>query len=471
MAGENPRRGGRIEPAVSSSGAKYRSGCRGKGMLDLGSIVHRRQAAGKVAPRLTAPEAGHGHGSTSLGLSLSADSGVSGGTRPDACALRLDRYMLASGFWYTSGAFWAGAGVAAVLLAGLLGVVAAYSQRPALLVYELLSAEPLLRVSGSHGSDLQISYQDQIIADPQLLIVQLANQGGKDIPSFSFDADRPLVLDLNAQIISVLRNASALGSDLAQLTVKGSLLKVGPNLIRRGDVIELVILASGSGARLVLVDNPLIDVKVRALSRRTTESIRRPEYLRQYDELLPGASDRIMRMVEEQRRYQERTTRVRLVTRLSAFLVLSIILLTSARRAGRSRVRRRAGKFQNSVELIGGQPSVAALEATLPAGALFGRNPNGVLRALYQELCRFAHGHPGHTNADIWKSNGPVFVPEAFTQLWRDFRDTFLACSILLKLAHPALERPPALPEVAAHAGAPWHEIATSAVSAYLPEG
>jgi hypothetical protein len=128
-------------------------------------------------------------------------------------------------------------------------------------------------------------------------------------------------------------------------------------------------------------------------------------------------------------------------------------------------------KFQNSVELIGGQPSVAALEATLPAGALFGRNPDGVLRALYQELCRFAHGHPGHTNADIWKRNGPVFVPEAFTQLWRDFRDTFLACSILLKLAHPALERPPALPEVAAHAGAPWHEIATSAVSAYLPEG
>jgi hypothetical protein len=41
-------------------------------------------------------------------------------------------------------------------------------------------------------------------------------------------------------------------------------------------------------------------------------------------------------------------------------------------------------KFQNSVELIGAQPSVAAVEAALPAGALFGRHPDGVLRALYQ---------------------------------------------------------------------------------------
>jgi hypothetical protein len=125
-------------------------------------------------------------------------------------------------------------------------------------------------------------------------------------------------------------------------------------------------------------------------------------------------------------------------------------------------------KFQNSVELIGGQPSVAKVEAALPAGALFGRNSDGVMRALYQELCRFAHGDPGHTNADIWESNGPIFVPEAFTQLWRDFRATVLACSILLKLAHPGLERSADLLEVAAYAGAPWHGIAPSAVTRYF---
>ena len=126
-------------------------------------------------------------------------------------------------------------------------------------------------------------------------------------------------------------------------------------------------------------------------------------------------------------------------------------------------------KFGNSVDLIGEALSVTAAESTLPAGGLFGRNPDGVLRALYEELCRFAHGRPGHTNADIWESNGPVFVPAAFTQFWRDFRDTFLACSILLKLAHPGLERPADLPDVATYAGAPWHDIAPSAVNTYFP--
>lgn len=126
-------------------------------------------------------------------------------------------------------------------------------------------------------------------------------------------------------------------------------------------------------------------------------------------------------------------------------------------------------KFGNSVDMIGTQPAVAAVEAMLPAGALFGLRPEGVMRALYQELCRFAHGRPGHTNADIWGSNGPVFVPEAFTQCWRDFRDTFLACTVLLKLAYPALERPGDLPEVAEHAGASWHGFAPSAIAAYFP--
>jgi len=126
-------------------------------------------------------------------------------------------------------------------------------------------------------------------------------------------------------------------------------------------------------------------------------------------------------------------------------------------------------RFQNSVEIINDHPSTRDTEAALQPGGLFGRNPDGVMRDLYQELCRFAHGHPGHTNADIWGSNGPVFVPEAFTQFWRDFRDTFLACSILLKLAYPEMEPPADLPEVARYAGAPWHGLATSAVAAHFP--
>ena len=127
--------------------------------------------------------------------------------------------------------------------------------------------------------------------------------------------------------------------------------------------------------------------------------------------------------------------------------------------------------FGNSADLISQRPSIAAIETTLAAGGLFGLRPDGVMRDLYQELCRFAHGRPGHTNADIWESNGPVFAPDGFTRSWRDFRDTFLACTVLLKLAYPGLEMPGDLPEVARHAGAPWHGLAPSAVAAYFPSG
>jgi hypothetical protein len=125
-------------------------------------------------------------------------------------------------------------------------------------------------------------------------------------------------------------------------------------------------------------------------------------------------------------------------------------------------------KFGNSVELIGADQSVAATEAALPGAALFGKQ--GVMSDLYRDVSHFAHGRPGHTNVDLWEgSNGPIYVPESFVQLWRNFRDTYLACAILLKLAYPQLQRPADLLQVAAHAGPPWHDLATAAIAAYFP--
>jgi hypothetical protein len=92
-------------------------------------------------------------------------------------------------------------------------------------------------------------------------------------------------------------------------------------------------------------------------------------------------------------------------------------------------------KFGNSVDLIGRDSSVAAIEARLTGSGLFGIHPDGVLRSLYSRVCNYAHSQPDHTNADIWQSNGPVFIPRAFTQFWLDFCDVLLAC---LSRAQPA---------------------------------
>jgi hypothetical protein len=76
-------------------------------------------------------------------------------------------------------------------------------------------------------------------------------------------------------------------------------------------------------------------------------------------------------------------------------------------------------KFGNSVDLIGADSAVAAIEARLAGSGLFGMHPDGVLRSLHDNVCSYAHSQPGYTNADIWQSNGPVFTPRIHSVLAR----------------------------------------------------
>jgi hypothetical protein len=96
-------------------------------------------------------------------------------------------------------------------------------------------------------------------------------------------------------------------------------------------------------------------------------------------------------------------------------------------------------KFGNAVELLAADSAVAALDGRLGLPGLFGRKPNGVAQETYNKLCRYAHSRAGYTNADIWQSNGPVFIPRAFTQFWTDFCDTVALSYVLLKIGWPKL--------------------------------
>ena len=126
-------------------------------------------------------------------------------------------------------------------------------------------------------------------------------------------------------------------------------------------------------------------------------------------------------------------------------------------------------KFGNSIDLIGQAPQITAIEGQLGGAALFGVNPNGVMRNLYADVCRYAHSQPGHTNPDIWQSNGPVFIGHAFTQFWLDFCDVLLASYVLLKIGHPPLVLPDVVDGVAGNAGPGWHGLAPAAIGAYFP--
>ncbi len=70
----------------------------------------------------------------------------------------------------------------------------------------------------------------------------------------------------------------------------------------------------------------------------------------------------------------------------------------------------------------------------------------GWVSRLYSKLCKYVHSRParaqGHTNVDMWQSNGPVCVPEAFELTAEMYFETSALCFILVKLGKPNLNLP-----------------------------
>ena len=116
-------------------------------------------------------------------------------------------------------------------------------------------------------------------------------------------------------------------------------------------------------------------------------------------------------------------------------------------------------KFGNAVDLLGQSPALVSIDQRLGSPGLFGSKPDGVLRERYTNLCRYAHSHAGHTNFDIWQSNGPIFSGRAFTQFWLDFCDTIALCYVLLKIGWPALALPTDARPLFPFADERWHGL------------
>jgi len=63
----------------------------------------------------------------------------------------------------------------------------------------------------------------------------------------------------------------------------------------------------------------------------------------------------------------------------------------------------------------------------------------GLARTLFRELSKYTHGGPNYTDADLWKSNGPVIVHTVF-ELWVHMFALVLAIGLLeIQIARPNL--------------------------------
>jgi len=91
------------------------------------------------------------------------------------------------------------------------------------------------------------------------------------------------------------------------------------------------------------------------------------------------------------------------------------------------------------------QPLNAHLQATLN-DSFFNQktrtNQGGWARRLYSELSDYAHTRPGFTNVDMWASNGPVYVREAFVSFGEMYLQTSALGFLLVKLGRPGFLLP-----------------------------
>lgn len=103
-------------------------------------------------------------------------------------------------------------------------------------------------------------------------------------------------------------------------------------------------------------------------------------------------------------------------------------------------------KFGWAADMLPRSKGIAALESHIRAAtkdSLFDQNPKGFARRLFVELSRYTHGAAGFTDADVRRSNGPIFVPRAFIQ-WHLAAVKTLAIALHeIRLVHPNLDELP----------------------------
>ena len=97
-------------------------------------------------------------------------------------------------------------------------------------------------------------------------------------------------------------------------------------------------------------------------------------------------------------------------------------------------------KFGNSATRLSKHPRVKEFEQRLltqTGDNMFRQkdrpknDSGGFTRRLFSELSKYAHGVPGRTEADLWRSNGPVFCPKVFIT-WFGLFGMVMATSVLI---------------------------------------
>jgi hypothetical protein len=173
--------------------------------------------------------------------------------------------MLAAGHFYASAAFlgWAAVLVATVTLIVIAAQFVSASTARAL-TYSLISDTALLSADAREkaGPGMRVTLGADVLDDPHVVSLRIEYKARRDIRGADYEGSMPLIMDVGAQILKWLNPGT--DADVGpRLSVEpgARAVRIGPGLIRRGQVISIDLLTDGPVNLRCL--SPLADVAIR----------------------------------------------------------------------------------------------------------------------------------------------------------------------------------------------------------------
>jgi hypothetical protein len=138
------------------------------------------------------------------------------------------------------------------------------------ILLSVISRSRLLSAPKPMREDLKITYEGLDLADPNVIALEIENVGKSHINSQDFDQGRSLSFGLDAPIVKILSSRHRPNSAPSpRISVEDNEVKLGPELIAKGEVIEIAILADGPVGNIEVALDPIGDADVQIRDRET----------------------------------------------------------------------------------------------------------------------------------------------------------------------------------------------------------
>lgn len=182
---------------------------------------------------------------------------------------------LAEAAWYSpaSGSFWADIfALGCIVATVVMGRLALARRRLSCIV---VSRSRLIDAPLAMQDDLKVSYQDNLLNNPYVVALEIANTGRSAIPTKSFDDDQSLQLNLTSSILKILSiEHEPTSAPKPTMVATASVIELKPGLIAKHEIIRASLLMEGTTRTPSVALDPFSDVKIHVADREASEARR-----------------------------------------------------------------------------------------------------------------------------------------------------------------------------------------------------